>query len=72
MGIAFDSVGRHAIQADPAFCNGNYYESEQQPDEGLAIARMLAHITYLSDQSMGKKFGRALRFTSEYRYDASS
>ncbi|HRI87239.1 MAG TPA: homoserine O-acetyltransferase [Candidatus Hydrogenedentes bacterium] len=72
MGIAFDSVGRHAIQADPAFKDGNYYDEEEQPDEGLAIARMLAHITYLSDQSMGKKFGRALRSTSKYRYDFNS
>lgn len=72
MGIAFDSVGRHAIQADPAFKDGAYYDSDEQPDEGLAIARMLAHITYLSDQSMGKKFGRALRFTSEYSYDFNS
>ncbi|MBM3290934.1 MAG: homoserine O-acetyltransferase, partial [Candidatus Hydrogenedentes bacterium] len=72
MGIAFDSVGRHAIQADPAFGEGAYYDAVEQPDEGLAIARMLAHITYLSDQSMGKKFGRALRFTREYRYDFKS
>lgn len=71
-GIAFDAVGRHAIQADPAFRDGHYYDGEQHPDEGLAIARMLAHITYLSEQSMGKKFGRALRFTSEYRYDFTS
>ncbi|GMW03764.1 MAG: hypothetical protein AMXMBFR84_48980 [Candidatus Hydrogenedentota bacterium] len=71
-GIAFDAVGRHAIQADPAFCDGDYYESGSIPREGLAIARMLAHITYLSDQSMRIKFGRALRNRSEYGYDFSS
>ncbi|MCL4691246.1 MAG: homoserine O-acetyltransferase [Candidatus Hydrogenedentes bacterium] len=71
-GIAFDAVGRHAIQADPSFHNGDYYETGEQPVQGLSIARMLAHITYLSDESMRIKFGRALRSESEYRYDFSS
>jgi homoserine O-acetyltransferase len=69
--IAFDAVGRHAIQADPAFNNGDYYDGEP-PRQGLSIARMLAHITYLSDASMRIKFGRALRHNQEYRYDFTS
>ncbi|MCC6488490.1 MAG: homoserine O-acetyltransferase, partial [Candidatus Hydrogenedentes bacterium] len=70
--IAFDAVGRHAIQADSAFNEGDYYSTGEQPVQGLSIARMLAHITYLSDDSMRLKFGRALRSTSEYSYDFSS
>ncbi|MFP4171626.1 MAG: homoserine O-acetyltransferase [Candidatus Hydrogenedentota bacterium] len=69
--IAFDAVGRHAIQADPNFRDGEYY-GDEPPRTGLAIARMLAHITYLSDQSMRMKFGRTLRTTNAYRYDFSS
>jgi homoserine O-acetyltransferase len=71
-GIAFDRVGRHAIQSDPAFHGGEYYRRGEHPDDGLSIARMLAHITYLSDASMRAKFGRALRETDKYRYDFGS
>ncbi len=71
-GIAFDAVGRHAIQADPTFHEGDYYQTGEHPTQGLSIARMLAHITYLSDESMRIKFGRALRSTDEYSYDFSS
>jgi homoserine O-acetyltransferase len=70
--IAFDAVGRHAIQADTHFHNGHYYEQEERPETGLAIARMLGHITYLSDDSMRMKFGRALRNTDTYTYDFKS
>lgn len=69
--IAFDAVGRHAVQADAAFRGGDYYDGER-PATGLSIARMLGHITYLSDESMRIKFGRALRDTNDYRYDFSS
>ncbi|MBI5092267.1 MAG: homoserine O-acetyltransferase [Candidatus Hydrogenedentes bacterium] len=69
--IAFDAVGRHAIQGDPAFRDGDFYDGDQ-PVQGLSIARMLAHITYLSDESMRAKFGRALRSTKEYSYDFGS
>lgn len=58
--IAFDAVGRNAIQADGEFQGGDYVPGKG-PRSGLAIARMLAHITYLSDQSMRRKFGRTLR-----------
>ena len=64
--IAFNWVGREAIMSDPAWNNGNY---EEQPDKGLAIARMLAHITYLSEESMGRKFGRKLQFSKDYSFD---
>ena len=64
--IAFNWVGREAIMSDPAWNNGNY---EEQPDKGLAIARMLAHITYLSEESMRRKFGRKLQFSKDYSFD---
>lgn len=54
-GIAFDVVGRNAIRHDPCFESGQYYDGPS-PESGLAIARMLAHITYLSDESMRSKF----------------
>ncbi len=54
-GIAFDVVGRNAIRHDPRFENGQYYDGPS-PEAGLALARMLAHITYLSDESMRAKF----------------
>ena len=69
--IAFDAVGRHAIQADQAFGAGDYYDGDV-PARGLSIARMLGHITYLSDASMREKFGRALRNGSEFRYEFAS
>jgi homoserine O-acetyltransferase len=54
-GIAFDVVGRNAIRHDPRFAGGQYYDGKP-PEAGLALARMLAHITYLSDESMRAKF----------------
>jgi len=69
--IAFDAVGRHAILADAHFVGGQYPESGG-PDKGLAIARMIGHITYLSEQGMREKFGRNLRHTDRYGYDLSS
>ncbi|MGL6196801.1 MAG: methionine biosynthesis protein MetW, partial [Thermoguttaceae bacterium] len=54
--LAFDIVSRNAIMNDPHFCNGNYHEEGKQPSVGLAIARMLGHITYLSIASMRQKF----------------
>ncbi len=54
-GIAFDVVGRNAIRHDPNFAEGQYYDGPA-PEAGLALARMLAHITYLSDESMRAKF----------------
>ena len=66
--IAFNEVGRRAIISDPHWNNGSYYESEF-PDDGLALARMIAHITYLSNESMYQKFGRRLQDKEEYGFD---
>jgi homoserine O-acetyltransferase len=54
--LAFDVIGRNAIQSDPNFNEGQYYGNPKQPDVGLAIARMLGHITYLSSEAMADKF----------------
>ena len=59
--IAFNEVARQAITSDPDWCDGNYLERGKIPKRGLALARMLGHITYLSDESMAKKFGRDLK-----------
>ena len=67
--IAFNEVGRQAILTDPDFANGHYYDALAQPDVGLGIARMIGHITYLSDDSMRAKFGRRLVDRSDYRYE---
>jgi homoserine O-acetyltransferase/O-succinyltransferase len=58
--IAFNEVGRQAIMADPKWNDGNYYEGPH-PNRGLAVARMVGHITYMSDKSMEEKFGRRLK-----------
>jgi len=59
--IAFHEVGRQAIMADPEWAQGNYQELGRRPSRGLAVARMAAHITYLSEQALHRKFGRQLR-----------
>jgi homoserine O-acetyltransferase len=64
--IAFDEVGRQAIMADPAWMGGDYY-AQGQPERGLALARMIGHITYMSDQSMEEKFSRRLK-NPAYRF----
>jgi homoserine O-acetyltransferase len=66
--IAFDAVGRNAILADANFAGGDYPPAAV-PEKGLAIARMIGHITYLSEQSMRDKFGRELRNAKDYSYD---
>lgn len=66
--IALSEVGRQAIYADPYWNQGNYYQTETKPDVGLALARMIGHITYLSDESMQEKFGRRLRGQEQYGY----
>ena len=68
--IAFNEVARTAIKADPDFHDGYYAEHNTLPRKGLGLARMLGHITYLSDEAMGEKFGRELRHDSlNYGYD---
>ncbi len=59
--LAFNEIARTAITSDPAFFNGNYAENNNVPRQGLALARMIGHVTYLSDDAMGEKFGRELR-----------
>ena len=65
--IAFNDVARNAILTDPDFHGGNYYEHGVVPTRGLRLARMLGHITYLSDDAMADKFGRGLR-SGKYNY----
>lgn len=60
--IAFDEVGRQAVMADPNWNNGDYY-GKALPVGGLSVARMVGHITYMSDKSMEQKFGRQIRKT---------
>ncbi len=70
--IAFNEVARRAIINDPDFQNGNYYETKTKPRSGLSVARMIAHITYLSDNDMAERFGRTQCGPCEnspYRYD---
>jgi homoserine O-acetyltransferase len=67
--IAFSEVGRQAIYADPNWNNGDYYANGKRPDAGLAVARMVGHITYLSEVSMHQKFGRRLRNIERYGYE---
>ena len=59
--LAFDIVGREVIVSDPAWAAGDYYGTGRQPDDGLAAARMIGHITYLSPEIMTRKFGRRKR-----------
>jgi homoserine O-acetyltransferase/O-succinyltransferase len=59
--LAFNEVARQAIESDPEFAGGHYLVRNTQPARGLALARMIGHITYLSDDAMANKFGRDLR-----------
>jgi homoserine O-acetyltransferase len=68
LAIAFNEVARQAIMADPHWNRGDYYDGKK-PDLGLAVARMIGHITYLSDDSMRKKFGRRLQDRSDFSFN---
>jgi homoserine O-acetyltransferase len=59
--IAFHEVGRQAVMADPDWCGGDYVRLGSRPEKGLAVARMAAHITYLSEPALQRKFGRELQ-----------
>ena len=67
--IAFNEVGRQAIMADPDWNEGNYYGG-QPPARGLSVARMVGHITYMSDESMRQKFGRRLRDPKQFEVES--
>ena len=69
--IAFNEVGRQSIFSDSNWNGGNYYSTGKIPKNGLSVARMIAHITYLSDESMYLKFGRDLQDKDEISYDLS-
>lgn len=66
--IAFSAVAREAIMRDPNFQDGRYYGTGRSPDVGLAVARMMAHITYLSEAAMTEKFGRRLQDATTPRF----
>ncbi len=66
--IAFNEVGRQAIMADPDWCGGDYMRQGRSPERGLAVARMAAHITYLSEQALHRKFGRNLQDRTRITY----
>lgn len=70
--IAFHEIGRQSIMADPAWNNGKYIQEKTYPAKGLAVARMTAHVTYLSDSALQRKFGRGLqdRDAVTYGFDA--
>jgi len=68
LAIAFNEVARQAIMADPNWENGNYYAGSK-PETGLAVARMIGHITYLSDESMRLKFGRRLQDKADFSFN---
>jgi homoserine O-acetyltransferase/O-succinyltransferase len=66
--IAFHEVGRQAIMADPDWCDGDYIRQGRRPERGLAVARMAAHITYLSEAGLHRKFGRNLQDRPHFTY----
>jgi len=68
LAIAFHEVARQAIMADPNWRGGNYY-SGSRPDLGLAVARMIGHVTYLSDEAMRRKFGRRLQDKRDFSFN---
>lgn len=68
LAIAFNEVARQAIMADPNWNKGDYYNAKG-PDMGLAVARMVGHVTYLSDAAMRRKFGRRLQDKQDFSFD---
>ena len=70
--IAFHELGRQAVMADPDWCEGRYLDHGKVPRRGLSVARMAAHITYLSEDALQRKFGRALqdRTSRTFSFDA--
>ncbi len=66
--IAFHEAGRQAIMADPNWCGGKYYLEKKYPSKGLSVARMIAHITYLSEPALQKKFGRNLQNKESFSF----
>ncbi len=69
--IAFNEVRRRAVMSDPKWNNGDYYNNES-PKDGLSLARMIGHITFLSEEAMRRKFGRKLQNKKRYSFDFST
>jgi len=67
LAIAFNEIARQSIMADPNWKKGNYYDGPK-PDMGLAVARMVGHVTYLSDEAMRRKFGRKLQDKEKFSF----
>lgn len=67
-GVAWNAIARNAIMADPDWQGGHYYESGRAPERGMGIARMVGHVTYLSAQALGAKFGRRMQFADDIRF----
>jgi len=70
--IAFHEVGRQAIMSDPNWCAGNYWQELKFPSDGLALARMTAHITYLSQNALHRKFGRDFKNDKQNRFSRNN
>jgi len=66
--IAFHEIGRQAIMADPDWCGGKYAAEDKKPRKGLSVARMTAHVTYMSEESLQDKFGRRLQDKEQITY----
>ena len=71
-GVAWNAIARNAITADPDWQDGHYYGTGRAPNAGMGVARMVGHITYLSETSVREKFGRRLQFSDDIRYDLTS
>jgi len=67
-GVAWNAIARNAITSDPDWQGGDYYGSGRSPASGMAVARMIGHITYLSSEALDMKFGRRLQFADDIRY----
>jgi homoserine O-acetyltransferase len=67
-GVAWNAIARNAIVADPDWQGGRYYGTGRKPNAGMGVARMVGHVTYLSAQALGAKFGRRLQFADDIRY----
>jgi len=67
-GVAWNAIARNSILGDPAWQGGRYYGTGRAPDAGMGVARMVGHVTYLSAQALGDKFGRRLQFADDIRF----
>jgi homoserine O-acetyltransferase len=67
-GVAWNAIARESIRRDPAWQGGDYYGTGHRPDDGMGVARMVGHVTYLSAQALGEKFGRRLQHADDIRY----